>query len=95
MNQEPDRRAFSRREFNRSSAGMLVAPLVAAVASGSEALQESDRQPQKSGGSRQGLNILFIFTDQERYTASCPAGMCLPSGTSVPAATSAPVSTTA
>ena len=78
MNHVPDRRAFSRREFNRSSAGMLVAPLVAAVASGSEALQESDRQRQKSGGSRQGLNILFIFTDQERYTARWPAGLSLP-----------------
>jgi arylsulfatase len=78
MNQEPDRRAFSRREFNRSSAGALVAPLVAAVAAGSEAPRESGSQRQKSGGSRQGLNILFIFTDQERYTAMWPTGLSLP-----------------
>src|SRR5262249_47736089 len=78
MNQEPDRPAFSRREFNRSSAGMLVAPLVAAMASGADALEERNRLRQNSGESRQGLNILFIFTDQERYTARWPAGLSLP-----------------
>src|SRR5215472_16983837 len=78
MNQGPDRRAFSRREFNRLSAGTLVAPLVASVAAGSEALQESESRRHKTGGSRKGLNILFIFTDQERYTAKWPKGLSLP-----------------
>ncbi len=78
MNQKPDRRDLSRREFNRLSAGTLVAPLLAPVAAGSEALRESDSRRQKTGGSRQGLNILFIFTDQERYTAKWPTGLSLP-----------------
>jgi len=78
MNQGLDRRAFSRREFNRLSAGTLVAPLVTSAAAGSEALQEREGQRQKAGGSRQGLNILFIFTDQERYTAEWPTGLSLP-----------------
>ena len=50
MNQGPDRRAFSRREFNRLSAGTLVAPLVTSAAAGSEALQGSESQRQKTGG---------------------------------------------
>src|SRR5262245_12889837 len=78
MNQGPDRRAFSRREFNRSSVGALVAPLVATVAAGSEASQGSESQRQNTNGPRQGLNILFIFTDQERHFAKWPTGLSLP-----------------
>src|SRR5262245_9187368 len=76
MNNDPGRRGCSRREFNRLSAGALTAPLFgsAAARSGPQAKQA----PPATGGSERGLNILFIFTDQERYTSKWPTGLSLP-----------------
>src|SRR6516165_5028786 len=75
MSNEPGQRHLSRREFHRLSAGALVAPLFGAAAARSE--PQEQKAPPAPGGGR-GLNILFIFTDQERYTAKWPKDLSLP-----------------
>lgn len=75
MSIEPGPCDISRREFHRLSAGALAAPLFGAAATGSE--PQGKKSPPASGGGR-GLNILFIFTDQERYAPQWPAGLSLP-----------------
>src|SRR5262245_44890583 len=67
MNNEPGRRGFSRRDFNRLSAGALAAPLLGSAAARSG--PQEKKAPSATGGRERGLNILFIFTDQERYTS--------------------------
>ena len=75
MRNEPGQRHLSRREFHRLSAGALAAPLFGAAAARAEP-QERKGPPAPGGG--RGLNIVFIFTDQERYTAKWPPGLSLP-----------------
>lgn len=70
--------AVSRREFHRLSAGAMAAPLFGSLAAGSKASGKAEPRRTNSGDSRSGLNILFIFTDQERHTAKWPAGLSLP-----------------
>jgi arylsulfatase len=76
MNNAPGRRGFSRRDFHRLSAGALAAPLFGAAAARSG--PQEKKAPSAAGGRERGLNILFIFTDQERFTAKWPAGLSLP-----------------
>src|SRR5215831_13856862 len=75
MSNEPGQCHLSRREFHRVSAGALAAPLFGAAAARGEP-QEREGPPAPGGG--RGLNIVFIFTDQERYTAKWPPGLSLP-----------------
>jgi arylsulfatase len=75
MNKESGQRGLSRREFSRLFAGTLVAPLFGSTTARSEP-QEKKAPPAPGVG--RGLNILFIFTDQERYTAKWPTGLSLP-----------------
>src|SRR5262249_19157048 len=74
MNNEPGRRGFSRRDFNRMSAGALAAPLFGSAAA--RPGPQEKKAPSATGG--RDLNILFIFTDQERYTSKWPTGLSLP-----------------
>src|SRR5262245_48387778 len=76
MNNEPGQSGVSRRAFNRLSAGALAAPLSGLGAARSE--PQGKNAPPPAGGRAPGLNILFIFTDQERYTSKWPAGLSLP-----------------
>lgn len=76
MNKELDRRSFSRRDFNRISAAALASPLLDSATAGWE--PQPRRAPRATGDSKRGLNILFIFTDQERYTPKWPTGLSLP-----------------
>src|SRR5262245_28469382 len=76
MNKESGPRGFSRREFNRLSAGSLAAPLFGSATARSE--PQEKKEPPAPRGAGRGLNILFVFTDQERYTAKWPAGLSLP-----------------
>ena len=72
---------LSRREFGLLSAAALAAPLIgcgsdtAPASSPAAGPQIITRPP---GGVRQGLNIVFIFGDQERYFGKWPAGLSLP-----------------
>jgi arylsulfatase len=75
MSTDPSQRRLSRREFHRRSAGALAAPLFGAAAARAES-QERKGASEPGGG--RGLNIVFIFTDQERYTAKWPSGLSLP-----------------
>ncbi len=69
---------LSRREFSRLSAGALAAPLLGSAAAGSEPARTSEPGRPGPRGVQRGLNILFIFTDQERFTANWPSGLTLP-----------------
>jgi arylsulfatase len=76
MSEEAGQYSPSRREFHRASAGALAAPLLGLAAAGAKPQSEPKRPV--SPDSRRGLNILFIFTDQERFTAKWPKGLELP-----------------
>jgi arylsulfatase len=76
MSKEPGQRGFSRREFNRLSAGALAAPLFGSAAARSE--PHGKKETPAPGGAARGLNILFVFTDQERYTTKWAPGLSLP-----------------
>src|SRR5262245_2747535 len=65
----------SRREFLQTMAGASVAPLIASGLIGSAHAQAPTPALTKT---RAGLNILFIFTDQERYHSRWPRGLSLP-----------------
>jgi arylsulfatase len=71
----PGQRPLSRREFHRVSAGALASPLFGAAATQAE---PQERKAPPAPGRTGGLNIVFIFTDQERYTAKWPQGLSLP-----------------
>lgn len=68
----------TRREFHRASAGAVVTPLLGSLAAGVQAQDQGEPRRASGGNSRRGLNILFIFTDQERYTSKWPSGFTLP-----------------
>ena len=72
---------LSRREFGMLSAAALATPLLGCGSTESQATR-STPGPQvikrPAGGPQQGLNIVFIFGDQERYLSKLPAGLSLP-----------------
>jgi arylsulfatase A-like enzyme len=79
MDQGQMRRPLSRREFGVLSAAALATPLIGsqqAAANSVTAVSQAKRQP--AAGSKQGLNIVFLFGDQERYFANWPKGLSLP-----------------
>jgi len=81
-------RAMSRRDFGLLSAAALTAPLVGCTSDQSQTTASSAPAPGPSsgpqvlrrppGGSSQGLNIVFVFGDQERYLSKWPAHLSLP-----------------
>jgi arylsulfatase len=75
LSNQPGQRHLSRREFHRVSAGALAAPLFGAAPARAEP-QEWKGPP--ASDDKRGLNVVFIFTDQERYTAKWPPGLSLP-----------------
>lgn len=56
-------------------AGALSTSLVCSTLAGSARAQTPAPAPART---RSGLNILFVFTDQERYSANRPKGLSLP-----------------
>jgi arylsulfatase len=74
-------KALSRRDFGVLSAAAMAAPLIGCgspeppAASTTPGPQVIRRPP---GGASQGLNILFLFGDQERYFPAWPKGLSLP-----------------
>jgi len=73
--------ALSRREFGVLSAAALSAPLIG-VGSGEITADVATARPQPNrtatGGAKHGLNVVFVFGDQERYFAQWPKGLSLP-----------------
>jgi len=74
-------RVLSRRDFGLLSAATLAAPLIGCGtpepgASPATGAPQVIRRP--PGGATQGLNIVFVFGDQERYFSTWPKGLSLP-----------------
>jgi arylsulfatase A-like enzyme len=74
MSKDGFRRAATRRGFLKASAG---AALAGSIFGSAQAQTRPAAAPATATGNN-GLNILFIFTDQERYQSRWPAGMSLP-----------------
>src|SRR5262249_41069505 len=75
------RRGMSRREFGVLSAAALATPFIGfgsneSPANSATADPQVTRKP--TGESKQGLNVVFLFGDQERYFAKWPKGLSLP-----------------
>ena len=66
-----------RRGFLKASAGVALAGTLFDAAFGTAQAQTPPPMPAPVK-TRTGLNILFVFTDQERYRASWPKGVTLP-----------------
>lgn len=69
----------SRREFLSSvAAGVPLAPLVGSALAGCAQTMSAGGKAGPSSPGRGGHNIVFIFTDQERYFRQWPSGYTLP-----------------
>ena len=83
-------RRLSRRDFGLLSAAALAAPLVGcapgepasnapATSTGSASTASAPQTSRRRSGSpSQGLNIVFVFGDQERFIPKWPSGLSLP-----------------
>lgn len=70
---------LSRREFGVLSAAALAAPLIGARdGRATSAIAQPPSRRKSTGESTKGLNLLFLFGDQERYFPSWPKGLSLP-----------------
>src|SRR5262245_16383549 len=81
MHKEKVSGILSRREFGILSAAACATPLIGITseqAPANSAAAQPKPSPKSAGGSKQGLNIVFIFGDQERYFANWPKGLSLP-----------------
>ena len=75
--ERPVERVSRRRFLARMTAGIAAGPLIgSAVAGCAQSIGGGRSAPLAQG--RSGLNILFVFTDQERYFGQWPAGFTLP-----------------
>jgi arylsulfatase A-like enzyme len=81
MNRRKTGRPLSRREFGLISAAALATPLVGCRSKESPATSVTSG-PQIIGrrgeAATKGLNIVFVFGDQERYFPKWPSGLSLP-----------------
>src|SRR5262249_25588458 len=69
----------SRRSFmTQVAAGVAAAPLVGGALAGCAQATSPSARAGASGPSQRPPNILFLFTDQERYFPQLPAGYALP-----------------
>ena len=75
QDQEP---SSSRRGFLALAGGLAAAPVVNLLPSGVINAQAATSAPRTSAASGKKPNILFVFTDQERYIKQWPRGLHLP-----------------
>ncbi len=69
----------SRRDFIGAAAGAASASLLGGILGGTAQAQTQTRSPAPAvSQARTGLNILFVFSDQERYQPRWPKGVSLP-----------------
>lgn len=69
---------LSRRDFLTLAAGAATAPLLGSTRAGPAPAQTRQNRTRGRASVRSGHNILFIFTDQERYFSKWPSGLVLP-----------------
>lgn len=78
-NKDPQLDGISRREFLTLAAGIAAAPLLSpTLASAADTPQEARPNQNVKSGKGSKHNILFVFTDQQRYIRKWPEGMSLP-----------------
>ncbi|MGE0748223.1 MAG: sulfatase-like hydrolase/transferase [Rhodospirillales bacterium] len=76
---KPGRPGDSRREFLAKATGAVAASFAATLATGTAAAQTAGTAPARAaGGASRRPNIIFVFTDQERYFGKWPTGLSLP-----------------
>lgn len=68
---------LSRRDFIAMAAGTVIGAVTGSTLTASAARAAESAAP-AAGTSRRPMNLLFIFTDQERYFPSLPGGLELP-----------------
>jgi arylsulfatase len=78
MTKSSDRKSLNRRDFHLLSAGALTTPLVGCATGGQAPATRTGGPVPAAAGSKGPLNILFVFTDQERYFPKWPSGLSLP-----------------
>jgi hypothetical protein len=69
---------LSRRQFLSLAAGIAAAPLLASSPANAADPAPAPGPKSARGPAKTGHNILFVFTDQQRYISKWPAGMSLP-----------------
>lgn len=69
---------LSRRDFLALAAGVATAPFLGSTVAEPVGPQSSRQKSRTVRSVRPGHNILFIFTDQERYFSEWPPGLSLP-----------------
>ncbi|HUN67886.1 MAG TPA: sulfatase-like hydrolase/transferase [Burkholderiales bacterium] len=68
-----------RREFLARASGTVAASLAGSLFAGSAIAQAKPAAaPRSAGGAPSRPNIIFVFSDQERYFAKWPSGLALP-----------------
>src|SRR5690349_9004883 len=77
MTQQTKATPLSRRTLLAAAGVSLAAPIVAAGLAKKAQAQAAPKAP-ASVTARSGLNILYVFTDQQRYHAKWPKGLSLP-----------------
>jgi len=69
----------SRREFLAQATGIVAASLAGSFSAGAAIAQSRPATPTRAaGGAPSRPNIVFVFSDQERYFAKWPSGLKLP-----------------
>jgi arylsulfatase A-like enzyme len=74
MTQETKATSLSRRSLLAAAGATLAAPVIL----GRKAQAQAPAKAPASVTARSGLNILYVFTDQQRYHAKWPKGLSLP-----------------
>lgn len=69
---------LSRRDFLTLAAGAATSPLLGSTVAEPARAQGSRQKTRAARSVRPGHNIVFIFTDQERYFSGWPPGLSLP-----------------
>ena len=78
-NSNTRKQRLSRREFLAQASGTVAASLAGSLFDGAAIAQTRPATPARSAGrARSRPNIVFVFTDQERYFTKWPSGLALP-----------------
>ncbi|NPU94931.1 MAG: sulfatase-like hydrolase/transferase [Gammaproteobacteria bacterium] len=78
-NSNTKKRGLSRRDFLAQTTGMVATAMVGTPLAGAAFAETPSARPLRSSGhSSSRPNIIFVFSDQERYFNKLPSGLSLP-----------------